>query len=72
MKCFYQATETNYAPNYLDKINLATKLTRTFTAQMEALSKYRNKGKQKITVEHVEVKDGGQAIVGNVENRGGG
>lgn len=72
MECFRQATVTNYPPNYQEKINLAVKLTRAFTTQMDALSKYRNKGKQKITVEHVEVKDGGQAIVGNVENRGRG
>ena len=42
-----------------------TKLTRCFTAQVEALKKYRSKG-QKVTVEHVTVNEGGQAIVGNV------
>jgi hypothetical protein len=42
------------------------KLTRTFTAQMEALKRYRSKGDQKVTVEHVHVHEGGQAIVGNV------
>ena len=43
------------------------KLARTFTAQVEALKRYRSKGEQKVTVEHVHVHDGGQAIVGNVE-----
>jgi Spy/CpxP family protein refolding chaperone len=43
------------------------KLARTFTAQMEALNKYRGKGQQKMTVEHVHVHEGGQAIVGNVQ-----
>lgn len=43
------------------------KLTRTFTAQMEALKKYRTGGEQKMTVEHVTVNEGGQAIVGNVQ-----
>jgi len=52
-------------------INRTTKLMRTYMAQMEALNKYRNKGKQKITVTHVNVADGGQAIVGDV-NQGGG
>jgi hypothetical protein len=33
---------------------------------MEALDKHRGKGQQKITVEHVTVEAGGQAIVGNV------
>ena len=43
------------------------KLARTYGAQMEALKRYRTRGEQKITVQHVSVNDGGQAIVGNVE-----
>ena len=42
------------------------KLTRTFTTQMEALKRYRTGGEQKVTVQHVSVNEGGQAIVGNV------
>ena len=42
------------------------KLTRTFSAQMSALKEYRSKGEQKMTVQHVHVAEGGQAIVGNV------
>ena len=53
-------------------VNLATKLNRTFVAQVEALAKLRGKGQQKITVEHVHVESGGQAIVGNVAGVGGG
>lgn len=45
---------------------LATKLLRTYTTQIEALSKLRRGGAQKVTVEHVHVYEGGQAIVGNV------
>ena len=52
-------------------INSATKLMRTYTAQIEALNKYRAKGQQKITVQHVNVNDGGQAVIGDV-NQGGG
>lgn len=46
------------------------KLTRTFCVQMETLKKYRG-GEQKITVQHqhVTVNDGGQAIVGTVEQK---
>ena len=33
---------------------------------MEALKSYRSKGEQKMTVQHVHVAEGGQAIVGNV------
>ena len=48
------------------------KLARTFAAQMEALRKHRNGGQQKVTVEHVHVHAGGQAIVGDVHHGGGG
>jgi hypothetical protein len=33
---------------------------------MEALKRYRSGGEQKMTVQHVHVAEGGQAIVGNV------
>ncbi|MDR3493360.1 MAG: hypothetical protein P4L82_02055 [Ancalomicrobiaceae bacterium] len=48
------------------------KLARTFTTQIEALKRYRSSGQQKVTVEHVTVNAGGQAIVGTVEHPGGG
>ena len=48
------------------------KLARTFATQMEALKKYRTGGQQKMTVEHVTVNEGGQAIVGNVSQGDGG
>ncbi|RFC68339.1 hypothetical protein [Mesorhizobium denitrificans] len=47
------------------------KLARTFTTQIEALKRYRSKGEQKVTVEHVTVNEGGQAIVGTVTQGGG-
>jgi hypothetical protein len=50
------------------------KLARTFAAQVEALKRYRSGGEQKMTVQHVHVAEGGQAIVGNVSTpaQGGG
>jgi hypothetical protein len=42
------------------------KLTRTFVTQMEGLKRYRTGGEQTVTVQHVNVSEGGQAIVGNV------
>jgi len=51
--------------------NALTKLTRTFTAQMEALNRHRDKGQQKMTGVHVHVHKGWQAIVGNVHSKGG-
>jgi hypothetical protein len=42
------------------------KLTRTYVSQMEALKRYRAGGEQTVTVQQVNVGEGGQAIVGNV------
>lgn len=41
-------------------------LARTFAMQVDALKRYRTGGQQKVTVEHVTVNAGGQAIVGAV------
>ena len=46
------------------------KLARTYVAQMEALRKHRNGGKQTVTVQHVNVEGGGRAIVGDVSHGG--
>ena len=43
------------------------RLARTFTTQVEAFRRHRTGGQSKVTVEHVTVNAGGQAIVGNVE-----
>jgi hypothetical protein len=50
----------------------ANKLSRTFAALLETLNHHRGKGQQKVTVEHVHVHSGGQAVVGVVERPGGG
>jgi hypothetical protein len=42
------------------------KLTRTFVTQLEALKRLRSGGEQTVTVQQVNVSEGGQAIVGNV------
>jgi len=47
--------------------NVANKLARTYTMQMESLQRYRGKGQQKMVIEHVNVNSGGQAVIGNVE-----
>ena len=60
-------TATSKTVQSLDaNTNLATKMLRTYTTQLEALAKLRRGGAQKVTVEHVHVHEGGQAIVGNV------
>lgn len=40
-------------------------------AQLDALKNYRAKAQQIVRVEGVTVEEGGQAIVGNVEQKGG-
>ena len=50
-----------------NNVNRVTKLTRAFIALSGALDKHRGKGQQKISVEHVHVNEGGQAIVGSVD-----
>jgi hypothetical protein len=48
----------------------AAKLMALYAQQVAALNKHRGKGQQKVTVEHVHVAAGGQAIVGNIETSG--
>jgi hypothetical protein len=50
--------------------NLTTKFMRTYTMQVEALTRKRRKGEQNIKVKHVHVYAGGQAVVGAVSHRG--
>lgn len=39
---------------------------RIFTQQLDVLKKHRDKGQQQVTVEHVTVNEGGQAVVRSV------
>ena len=65
--------------NHVDNIpqqdsasNAFNKLARTFAVQLEALKRYRTGGEQRVTVQHVTVNEGGQAIVGAVTPAAGG
>lgn len=49
-----------------ESLNQANKLSRTYSVLLDALNRHRGKGQQKVTVEHVHVHSGGQAIVGPV------
>jgi hypothetical protein len=49
-----------------ENLSQANKLSRTYAALIEALNRHRGKGQQKVTVEHVHVHAGGQAVVGMV------
>jgi hypothetical protein len=73
MECYRRAMipEQTFEGRH-EALNQANKLTRSFAALLDALNRHRGKGQQKVTVEHVHVHSGGQAIVGNVEGRGEG
>ena len=66
MDCYRIAAKSQTIDTKNLVFNSANKLTRTYTMQMEALNRYRGKGQQKMTVEHVHINSGGQAIIGNV------
>ena len=65
-----------YAILYLNGLSEAGKSTVSKlalrTVDPDALNRHRGKGQQKVTVEHVHVHAGGQAVVGMVEGPGGG
>ncbi|MCJ2011793.1 hypothetical protein [Methylobacterium sp. J-076] len=66
MDCLQKSSRASTLEHMEAHGNLAAKLLRTYTAQIEALAKLRRGGAQKVTVEHVHVYEGGQAIVGTV------
>lgn len=51
--------------------NRVARLTARYMEQMDALNKYRGKGQQTVTVTHMNVNSGGQAMVGNFQKTGG-
>jgi hypothetical protein len=55
-----------------ENLSQANKLSRTYAVLLDALNRHRGKGQQKVTVEHVHVHAGGQAVVGTVQTPGGG
>jgi hypothetical protein len=73
MECYRRAMLGEQTFNVRsENLNQANKLSRTFTVLLDALNRHRGKGQQKVTVEHVHVHSGGQAVVGMVETPGGG
>jgi hypothetical protein len=72
MRCLGRLKNSEYVEEQDSHGNLAVKLLRTHVMQIEALQRYRGKGEQKVTVEHVHVHQGGQAIVGTLHRGEGG
>ena len=73
MECFRRAMIPEQTPEgRRENLSQANKLSRTYVMLLEALNRHRGKGvQQKVTVEHVHVHAGGNAIVGSVETGGG-
>lgn len=69
----HRATLENQCTQAVDaNVLRASRLMRLFNEQLEAMQKLKGKaGQQKVTVEHVHVHEGGQAIVGAVTTHGG-
>ena len=67
MECFRRAALDPQSFEGRD-LNLkhAVKLSAIYAQQMDALNKHRGKGQQKVTVEHVHIESGAQAVVGNI------
>lgn len=53
-------------------IKAATKLLDLHTKTVIELARYKQRGEQRIVVQHVQVNDGGKAVVGGILNGGGG
>ena len=67
MECYRRAAISGQTfEGWRESLNQANKLCRTYATLTEALNRHRGKGQQRITVEHVNVHAGGQAIVGAV------
>ena len=73
MECYRRAMlgEQTFE-GWRENLGQANKLSRTYAVLLDALNRHRGKGQQKVTVEHVHVHAGGQAIVGAVAPGGGG
>jgi hypothetical protein len=73
MECFRRAMVGEQTfEGRRENLSQANKLSRTYAALIEALNRHRGKGQQKVTVEHVHVHSGGQAVVGVVGTPGSG
>jgi hypothetical protein len=67
MECYRRAMISEQTfEGWRESLTQGSKLSRTFAALVEALDRHRTRGQQRITVEHVTVNAGGQAIVGSV------
>lgn len=68
IECMRRAAIPNqYSEARNQELNRAMKLMSLYARQLATLDKHRGKGQQKVTVEHVYVAEGGQAILGHID-----
>ena len=67
MELIGRARSASHPDMELKRLNLATRLMTVFQQGMLTLKKIRQGGQQKITVQYVNVSDGGQAVIGDVK-----
>lgn len=73
MKCMARAANLENSTVNVDRnVNNLTKLLRLQHETFETLNRYRRKGAQQVVVQHVQVNQGGQAVVGAIQQGGGG
>ncbi|QOZ32108.1 hypothetical protein [Bradyrhizobium sp. CCBAU 53421] len=66
MRCAHHLAHADDLAQHDSAARALGRLTRTFPAQIDALTRYRSQREPAITVQNVKVEDGGNAIVGNV------
>jgi hypothetical protein len=67
MECQHRARKAETAELMQDYLNMSAKLSRAFMQGAAVFRRGRSKAKQSVTVKHVHVNKGGQAIVGPVD-----
>jgi hypothetical protein len=74
MRAAHGLANAKYLPQQDSAATVLNKGARTYVAQMEALKRYRSAGEQVVKVQHqhVNVHDGGQAVVAGSMQTGGG
>ena len=72
MRLVVEAEETRDALTRIELLKTSDRLMRTFQGGLQTLQKIRRGGKQTVVVQHVHVRDGGQAVVAGEVGGGGG
>lgn len=70
MELIGQARHTSHPEIEIQRLTVATRFMTSFQQGMLTLKKLRHGGQQKITVQYVNVSEGGQAVIGNIAKEG--